>query len=78
MTVSCATFCQPASAPESDGAAGAVRSMRAVPVTQLLVRPEASNARKRTNVSPSAVTVRVPDVDVAPQVRPPSVEIWRW
>src|SRR6185503_3369708 len=62
--------------PATVGSDGAVRSMRAVPCTQVEALPAPSTARKRTRVSPSAdTTAEAPVVGDDDQVVPPSVEV---
>ena len=52
-----------------------MRSTRAVPCTQPETRPTPSTARKRTSVSPSALTVsEAPEVGSGDQVAPPFVD----
>jgi len=77
-----AMLCQLVEPPVTTGLVGAVRSMRAVAAgtgtlgDQFEVLPTLSTARKRTRVSPSAVTAaELPDVG-DDQLVPPSVEVW--
>jgi hypothetical protein len=72
-----ATSCHADDPPVSVGLTGAVWSMRAIPVTQLLNRPDTSTARNRTSVSPCDVTVRLAAFAGADQVAPPSIDVSR-
>ena len=78
VTATGAVCSHDADPPPTVGAAGAVRSIRTVAVTQLLACPETSSARNRTSFSPSAVTVMLAAIVAGPQVTPPSVDTWRW
>ena len=77
MALTDATFCHPAAVPETVGRLGAVRSSCTVSCTAAEVKPASSTARKRTRVSPSAVTVSEPPVTHADQLAPPSSEVER-
>ena len=69
------TACQVAEPPAADGAVGAVRSMRTVACFHPDWKPAVSTARKRTSVSPSAVTPREAPAAGADQFAPPSVDV---
>ena len=82
--VTCATFCQLSEPPVRVGAVGAVRSRRMVlPAVGAAgihaeLKPAASTARNWTMVSPWALMATVLPVPGAPQVVPPSMEVWYW
>ena len=84
MIVICATFCQLSEPPVRVGAVGAVRSRRTVlPAVGAAgnhadVKPAASTARNWTMVSPCALMATVLPVPGAPQVEPPSTDVWYW
>jgi hypothetical protein len=79
-----AVFCHELEPPETVGAVGAVRSMRAVLAepaaagAQFDARPEVSTARNCTSVWPAVLTVTLPPVVAADHVTPPSVELRYW
>ena len=73
--VSPATDFQLADPPAAAGAVGAVRSIRTVACFQPEMNPAPSTARKRTSVSPSAVTSSDAPAAGSDHVAPPSVDL---
>ncbi len=76
-----ATLCQESEPPDTVGAVGSVRSMRAVDPAvaeegvQALVLPAPSSERYCTRVSPSAVMSTEAPAVALDQMAPPSVEV---